>query len=246
MKVLFKGILFFFVAAGVGVGAYSLFTSSYFKVTSVSFELMGAAENDYLFQPIQTQHLPEILGSLSQQSLWFVEMSQWIDQLKKDQRVKDVQAIKRFPNTVLFRLEPRRPVGLILDEKGFLYPVGADGGLLPRLDLGRVPDLPLIRGTQFMESVELRKKLVEHLQILPSEGLFSLSNISELHRKSNGEYEIHLMDPIAYVNIAPQDFEYKVSMVIRVLEYLKRHNLKSRVIDARFSKKVVVRLRNQP
>ena len=42
------------------------------------------------------------------------------------------------------------------------------------------------------------------------------------------------------------DFDLKVSRVEKVMSYLHNRNIKGRVIDARFSKKVVVRVRNTP
>lgn len=246
MRVWFKRAFLLAFVAALGFGTYRLLTSPYFFVNDVRVFLLGDVANTYLFAPIEKSLKPELSASLNNQSLWLLDLDNFRKEIKKDQRVLDVEVVKRFPKTVIFRIEPRRPVGLLLGKKGELFPIGADGELLPMLDQGLVPELPIVRGLEFFKNKSLRKRLVTDLMIFPEHGLFSRANISELHRRGRGEYEIHLNEPAAYINISLNDFKYKVSMVIRVLEYLKRHNLKGRVIDARFSKKVVVRLRNQP
>ena len=46
------------------------------------------------------------------------------------------------------------------------------------------------------------------------------------------------------VIMGDREFKKRIDHVRRVVQYLRSENLRGRVIDARFSKKVVVRLRN--
>ena len=51
---------------------------------------------------------------------------------------------------------------------------------------------------------------------------------------------------VAEVKVGDADFGPKFIRVEKVLAYLDSQNIKGRVIDARFSKKVVVRVRKGP
>jgi hypothetical protein len=122
--------------------------------------------------------------------------------------------------------------------------VGRDASLLSRL---KSPiDLPLLRGAQFFEDVQLRRQAVDLMNEIPFEGVFHQGLISEVRFDKHKGFELLLTNGWTRVNMGKEDFSRRVRFIERVLNYLQEHKMQARVIDARFSKKVVVRLRNAP
>jgi len=71
-------------------------------------------------------------------------------------------------------------------------------------------------------------------------------NISEIFYSKKEGFKIFLKGVATEVRMGDSDFGPKISRVEKVLSYLDSQNVKGRVIDARFSKKVVVRVRKAP
>jgi hypothetical protein len=129
-----------------------------------------------------------------------------------------------------------------MDERGRVYPIARDGTLMPALALKDVPNFPLLRGKEFLSDVSLRERAIQLMEAIPSEGRFARSMVSEIMHSPDG-FSLYLGGQIAEVKMGDDEFELKANRVEKVLSYLHNRGLKGRTIDARFAKKVVVRVR---
>jgi cell division protein FtsQ len=72
------------------------------------------------------------------------------------------------------------------------------------------------------------------------------SHVSEIgYDRKEGSW-IKLLNSETRVNLGEEQFEIKSARISQVIEYLEGRNLKARVIDANLSKKVLVRLQQNP
>jgi hypothetical protein len=107
-------------------------------------------------------------------------------------------------------------------------------------------DLPIVRGEKLATDESSRQKLIEFINSLPSTGMLSKSNIAEISYSKDEGYTLFLINTKAEVKLGDERVSVKIARVSQVLDYLAANNLKGRVIDASFSKKVLVRLRKDP
>ena len=244
MKVWTRLIIWIGVACFSLGGLYFGLTSSLFVINRVQIKLDKDSREESLFRIIKKDMAIDaqaLIGKL----IWSTSLEQLLERVQKDARISNIFIEKKYPSTLSLRIVPRKPIALFVDEKGKLFPLGSDGEFLPYIESAVHYDLPILRGKIFLSQKSRRLEIVRMLVGLPQEGDFIAKNISEIHFSKESDYELYLEKSDAIVKIKIDGFAYKASMVLRVLKYLNTHNLKGRVIDARFSKKVVVRLRNE-
>ena len=82
------------------------------------------------------------------------------------------------------------------------------------------------------------------LNEMPNEGLLSHESISEINVGKKEEIWLTHLQTKSWIKLGDENTAIKSARVAKVLEYLDHNNLKGRVIDADFSKKVLVKLRN--
>ncbi|MEO0336269.1 MAG: cell division protein FtsQ/DivIB [Pseudomonadota bacterium] len=176
--------------------------------------------------------------------IWEVSVQEIHSILKKDSRLESFQVRRELPNRIKVALEAKLPLaGLLLEKVGQVLPLSADGSFLAAMSLSEAPDLPLLRGEHLKNDPKSRAKLVEVLSVLPKEGLFSRMEISEIVMNKSGEVSVIMNSDGTKVLLGQSLQAKQVGRIRQVLKYLKSRSIKGRVIDARFSKKVVVRVR---
>jgi len=127
-----------------------------------------------------------------------------------------------------------------------LHSVTRSGSILPVKLSKQDIDLPILRGANFHKQEPLRSKAVALLTEIPTRGLFSKQNISEIRYEDKNGFVLHLVNRNTLVKLGKENFAQKSSFIERAISYLESQRLEGRVIDARYSKKVVVKLRNEP
>lgn len=135
-----------------------------------------------------------------------------------------------------------------------IYPVGDNkfqilterGKWLGPVSWSRLPSLPWVRGNWVDRKSNLQTKIIDLLNQLPSKGLLTPEQISEIQFSEVDGFLITLIKTGQQIRFGTDSFEIKSLRANQVLDYLQSKGLESRVIDLNFSKKVLVRLRNQP
>lgn len=225
------------------VGIRSLLKSRLFDLSSIEIELDPHSSESFLFEKTE----PALRGSLAPfigLPFWRVRLKDVMEVIQRDRRVRTAHIERDFPHRIKVTITPHEPLIGCLDEFGRVHPVARDATLLPSVPLKDMQNFPLLRGREFFEDQSLRLRAIQLLELLPDTGLSRRDSVSEiLHSKNNG-FEIFLTGSAAEIRLGEDEFELKMGRVEKVLSYLQSRSLNGRVIDARFSKKVVVRLRS--
>jgi cell division septal protein FtsQ len=229
------------VALG-GVTAYVL-SDSLLRVEKIVVAEAEGSVQPLLFQNIE-KDLSKNLQKFSSRPVWEVSLEEIMQLIETDRRVEKASVRRSFPNFVTVEITPRQPLLLLLGVGGELFPLATDASLLPALSVSASPDLPLLRGLEFFEDAEARKTIVSVMEFVPSSGLFSRASISEVRMNKEKEITFFLNQAGTQVLIGNHLDQGQAARIEQVLKYLVGHSIKGRVIDARFSKKVVVRVRN--
>lgn len=213
-------------------------------VKEVKVTLAPSSSEKILFENIQND-LNENLKNLHGQSMLKLSFQNLSDDILKDKRIKSVHLRREFPFALIVQVEPHEPVLGWVDKRGFVRLVSRDNQVLPRLKSSPYRDVALLRGREF-DDEETRQKALELMDQLPLEGFFRRSLISEIRFQKASGFDLVLSEPSLLVRIGSDDYKSKSARLEKVLNYLHSRDIKGRVIDSRFNKKVVVRLRNEP
>lgn len=242
---LLSGIAGFLIASIMGFGTYWTIRGPWFGIDHIEIEMDPISGQDILFQRIQGD-LRKKYQLFNGKKLWEVSIQNLRSIAEEDSRVKRASVSRRFLDGILVQIRPRDPVLGLVDKRGRVYPVANDASLLPDLPPEEAPDLPYLRGSEFFKKPEMRSKAVHLIAQIPQQGMISVASISEIHFLPKEGFYFTLKQKGIRVLIGDSIPRIKLNHVEQVLNYLTEHQIDGRVIDARFSKKVVVRLRNQP
>lgn len=243
MKAFAKGLALLTLVVLLGAGVALFVKENLMSLESVQVRLAKDSGQTHLFERIQ-KDLDKQFVQYKGQPLYDVSLSEMMDLIEKDRRVATASLRRTFPNQITVEISPRRPLALLLGLDGKFHPVASDASLLPSMSVNASSDLPVLRGLSFFKSRGDRMKIVEILDTLPLDGEFSQSTISEIRMNRAKEVTLFLSESGQRVLIGKSLDKGQVERVEQVLKYLRSRSIKGRVIDARFSKKVVVRVRN--
>ena len=165
------------------------------------------------------------------------------DVVRSEPRVREVFVQRRLPNLLKLKVELHQPLVLLMGLKGELLPVARDASLFP--PMGETADLPVLRGINFHREKNLIKQAVEMLEEISVTGLDVRNQISEIRFDKKLGYVLYLLSDGVRIHLGQGDYGEKVKRVERVMSYLENQKMKYSVIDARFSKKVVVKPRKE-
>lgn len=245
MKKLFAIIPGLVIAVGiVSVGGYFAFASK-LLIQKVDLSLSSNSEEQALYEEIREEWAPKLENLIGRSILQF-SFESMIQEILQDQRIKNVYMRRQLPGTLLVQIEPHEPVMSWVDERGFIHPVSKSNHIMPRLKSSSEKDFALLRGKVFLESESIRKQALDLISKLPVDGHFRKSLVSEIRYSKASGFDLVLSEPSVLIKIGTEDVKTKSAQLEKVLSYLHHRGIKSRVIDSRFDKKVVVRLRNEP
>lgn len=229
----------------MGAGVLIALNPTWIKIENIQIVLIEDSKEDLIFQRVKNA-LQTQTHAFENKYFWQVPLAAIFEMVAKDKRVKSVSIYREFPSILKIVIEPHTPVLGFLSTDGRVYPVATDATLLPAIPIAEAADLPFLRGEELKDEPTLREQALELINAVPNEGAFRKANVSEIvHSKKDG-FKIYVSGASTEVQMGDSDFGPKISRVNKVLSYLDSRNIKGRVIDARFAKKVVVRVRKAP
>lgn len=214
---------------------FRLFLVNHYSVSTID----GVIESVF-FEKIKKGTENQIQAYLGK-PIWSVDLSALKDQIMAVRWIEDVRVMRWLPNELKVFIKPKKFVLNYLTKNNKIKPVALDGEFLPELELKEAIDLPIIKGTSFERDIKLRLKAIDLIESLPSRGLLTLDEISDITYQPRFGFEVNLINFRLKVVFGEGDFTIKALRVNEVLDVLKKENIQDRVIDARYSKKVVVR-----
>jgi len=242
------GRKFLLLAAGMGgLGAAAFLATAAAELAAESqiFDVQGIriAGNTYVSKESIAAHL----GDLSGQSLWSVDPTELAARLARHPRLRAAHVKRGLDRQLAVEVEERRPVALL--SAGALVEVDSEGYVLPPVERGALPDLPILAGvTSRLPAPGTRLKspgLEAALGILGglgSEDPEFLSMISEIDLAASPICRIHLVDrPQVIVAHAGALTPAKLAGLRSVLDDLDRRGRLNVEVDLRFEGQLVVR-----
>jgi len=213
----------------------------------VAIDLNAGSEN------ANSQYLQPLVADLNQQleqyrgqSLWHLDLPKISRLIQSLSWIETNKISRSWPARLDVTVQPKGIKFLYLSKSGDVFPVVADGSLLPAVTPKTAPDVTLLEGQSFENNLAMRKKAVQLMKEIPSQGKFSHQKISELRYDPKEGFWATLIQSGVKVKIGEDNIPLKSARVSQVLEYLETRELEARVIDANLSKKVLVRLRKDP
>ncbi len=245
MKAYLRLIVLLAVTAVLSGAVYLGAESGWGRLKPVDVVISPGSDQPQLFARIESS-LKEELKAYHGKWLWQVPLPSILESVQKDRRVRSARIDRFFPNRLQIEIEPQQPVAAWVDETGRLFPVAMDASILPDLPLSEIRDMPLLRGKIFKTDKSLREQALELLMALPESGPLSRDRVAEVFYSGKNGFSLMLVQSGIEVRLGASEIEKKAGRIAQVLNYLEDQQLRGRVIDARFAKKVVVRLRNAP
>lgn len=198
-----------------------------------------------------TNRIQRQLTGYEHRRIWNIDLSQIQKSVMADEWVRDVRIARTFPSGIKIEVVEKEPVVAILSDRknehgSVLIPVTQEASLLSALPMSEMLDVPVARGDVFLRDSHRRQEMIDFMSHLPKQGFLNRANVSEIAWNSENGYSMTLIQPAVQVVLGEDSLNTKVERVAQVLNYLSAEQIKGRVIDASFSKKVLVRLRKGP
>ena len=245
--VLFPVALFFSV--------YSLEQQGFFKIDKVEIRVDAPASQKN-FVAAKVKQLQIKLNSIKGIPLWKAPLSQVSQSLKEEKWIKKFQINRAWPSGIVLVVEPDDVAILVMSQEGiqatvspdasYIRPITKSGNVLEKIKSGTSPNAIITRDAIFLGSQKVRNGAIEVINSLPKNGGMSAARVSEIGYDKKEGYWIKLLKSETKVNFGEEHFEIKSTRISQVIDYLESRNLKARVIDANLSKKVLVRLQQNP
>ncbi|MEQ1876675.1 MAG: FtsQ-type POTRA domain-containing protein [Bdellovibrionia bacterium] len=236
--------LIFLCANGVifGLVFAVMFKSGLFKVTHIELK----TSEDKAAQAMFEVHGPGLslkLARFKGREIWNVDVGEIAASVHDLSWIRGVSVRRVFPNTIRLDIDAKPVSAVVVTDAGKLVPISTDSSLLPPLPATKFPDVPIVRDRRILRDQKLRSLTVQLLRELPADGLLSAKNIAEVSSDHDDQFWLSLIEDGLQIKIGIENVPLRAARVEKVLEYLRSNQLQARVIDADFSKKVVVKLR---
>ena len=246
LKLIGKFLLAAFTLTSLLYATFAFLTSSLFRINKIDINLVDEASHYAIFPQIK-ESLDLRLMNLFGDYIWRVDLEKILELVERDARIKEVKVSRILPNSLLVNVVPHTPMANVLAKNSNkIYPLSRNGDLLPPVAPKEATDGPVLRGEIFIKDKKLRMDALELLNQLPKEGELSLLRVSEILYDKKKGFQLIIEPDGATVLLGFNDFAKRLSQAQRVVDYLTNQQMSGRIIDARFAKKVVVKLRNDP
>jgi cell division protein FtsQ len=216
------------------------------QVNQIEIELEDSKNN-------KNQYWGDLIGKIRPQlkefenkNLWQVPLLRVAEKFQSEIWVKSVSVSRSWPQKLIVKIKNKEIKLLGINTEGRLIPIESNGDLLPPISWSDAPKKPLLRGLNFMTQITLRKKILDFIDLLPREGSFNEKQISDFTYNDTDGFVATIVWKSLQINLGFEPSTLVLLRVSQVLDYLQSRNINVRVIDANFSKKVLVKLRNQP
>lgn len=179
-------------------------------------------------------------------SMWKVSLVEVQKKLSAFPLLKQVQVQKSWPHSLDVQYSLPTLKAILQEGNGQYKLLADDGRWIGPTKWSRLPRLPWLKGEWVRQKPAMKEGVLTLLDQLPDKGPMSAEQISEIQFNDIDGFLLTLVKSAQQVRFGSDNFEIKGVRVAQVLEYLQIRGLESRVIDANFSKKVLVRLRKHP
>ncbi len=235
IKITFLSLLF---TASL-VGGYYIFHGSFFNLSDI--EITYTEASDYTVS--LNERILDSVEKYKNLPLWKINLAKLEDELRAQNWVQGVTISRQYPSSLEVQITPKKIIANIVRSPTKMIPIAEDSQMLPITNHKNAPDVPLLIGKDFLRNQSLRESALKLLKDLPQDGSFSSKNISEMTSRKN-EFAIRIKGSSASILMNTEDVPVKAARVAKVVDYLNERDLNGRVIDTNFSKKVLVKLRN--
>ncbi len=254
------------VALGCGV-FLALKQSRVFAIQAIPLEWSGRLDKGRMEVEIARdieanigQHFIGVMGKRP----WEVDLEQLGRSIRALPWITEARIQRVFPDRLVVSIVPKRPLAVLVSMKGnrqgALRPISDRGEIMPEWDSSVVPDVPFLRGEEFVRDGELRARAVALIRALPREGILARSNLAEITwvsgeggeksrvrgRNTTPGFSLLLLSPRTEIRLGESEIETKLGRVAHVLNYLSTQGKRAPVIDSTSVKKVVVRAHHRP
>jgi cell division protein FtsQ len=218
---------------------------SIFHINTVEIKV-DLNETDRLAWAETNHQINLILQKYVGLSIWKISLREVKAKLQGFPMVRMLQIQKAWPNTleVQYSLPNLKLIQQLGDDHYKI--LSSDGQWVGPIKWSHLPSLPWAKGDWINKKSDTKSNLLILLAQLPSTGPLAMDQISEIQYNDLDGFLLTLVKTGQQIRFGFENFELKSLRVTQVLEYLQSRGLESRVIDANFSKKVLVRLRNHP
>lgn len=165
--------------------------------------------------------------------------------LRKAYAAEDFTVFRKLPDTIVIRVQERKPVALI--NVGKLVGVDSDGIPLPHIGADMVETLPIITGVESVNALSdtlVRARLVEGLKLLEAIGRQApgvQKRISEVNVSNMSTLGISLIDTGLEVVIGDNGWAEKLPALEKVISQVSARIDTVRTVDMRFGEKIFIR-----
>lgn len=226
---------------GIALGLYT--DNTFLVVRDVSVEIPKSKLHLDLQNKVH-HRLQKKLQSFRGQNILAVPLSRIRQHILSDVWVDSVVIERHLPDQLHISLELKSVVFVFLNSRSQFLPISTQGQVLNPISPEIAPDVPLVRNSNILKNPELLKKIISLYLQLPQEGYLSQQTVSEVDwSESEGLIVENASVDGGRIVLGKEGVRKKSARVANVLKYLESQNQKWRVIDASFSKKVLVRLR---
>ena len=161
--------------------------------------------------------------------------------------VREARVERVFPREVVISIVERQPVAII--NLGYLYYLDRHGEVFKVLDAADKLDFPIITGFDYQKveqrdpqvSAELQQ-IVALMADLAERQLFSLDQVSEIHRNPSGSLALFTLTSGVKVRLGRKEFSKKIDRLERIYAQLKPRLPILDYIDLNVDEKVIVRI----
>lgn len=231
---------FFAIAVFVAVKDKETFNLKDIKITN------NIQEKDHLVWRQLTDQIDSTLNKSRGTPIWKISLLDIKEKMAEFPQVRNLQVQKLWPDGLEVNYSlPRLKVIYQTNDNQYKL-LADDGNWFGPVKWSRLPGLPWVRGEWIIKFPDLKENLLSLLQQLPQKGTLALDQISDIQFNQLDGFLVTMLKSGQQVRFGTDNFDIKSLRVAQVLEYLQNRSLESRVIDANFSKKVLVRLRNHP
>jgi cell division protein FtsQ len=245
-KLILKLFIAFVALPSVIAGSmYWLNEKGFFNINQVEIQLVDSQGQVNFYSPL-VDKLEKKMLTFKGQSLWSVNLSEVVAILAEQNWIETHSIARSWPAVLQVKIKPQDVKLVYLGKNGKYMPIIDDGSFLDTVDSKQAPDVTLLEGEVFANKKELRQKAVKVLKEIPAEGSFSKKTISEMRYDTKDGFSMTLMKTGIQVKIGEEQVALKSARISQVVDYLQTRQFDARVIDANLSKKVLVRLRNDP
>jgi cell division septal protein FtsQ len=239
---------FFIYATPISLGLvcawYVSFESDFFIVKQADATVEYSTAQGALVAHLQPE-LTKQVELLKGTNIWSLSLSSIRAQLKQLDWVKEVEVQRRFPSHLDLQITFQELGFIYVDQKNQFFPVSLDGVVMEPVRAGILPPAPILRNKKIFSDKKLRQRLLELYRQVPEMGSLVRSNIATVDYQPTTGLAFELISEQTKVFLGEEDIVKKSLQIQKVIDYLQSQNQKARVIDASFSKKVLVRPRKR-